>query len=58
MSIKKNDNKEITSSIRDENIIYRSFRLPDNVQGDSIVASYEDGVLKLNIPKMNSSQGV
>jgi HSP20 family protein len=29
----------------------RSFRLPDNAKDDNIDASYQDGVLKLNIPK-------
>jgi len=29
----------------------RSFRLPDNAKVDNISASYEDGVLKLTIPK-------
>lgn len=29
----------------------RSFRLPDNAKDDDIAASYEDGVLKLTIPK-------
>jgi HSP20 family protein len=29
----------------------RSFRLPDNAKDDSIDAHYEDGVLKLTIPK-------
>jgi len=29
----------------------RSFRLPDNVKDDSISASYQDGILKLELPK-------
>ena len=29
----------------------RSFRLPDNVKDDSISAAYQDGVLKLDLPK-------
>ena len=32
----------------------RSFRLPDNSKDDSIFANYEDGVLKLIIPKTKS----
>ena len=32
----------------------RSFRLPDNVKDESISANYEDGVLKLSIPKTKS----
>ena len=29
----------------------RSFYLPDDVSSDSIVAVYEDGLLKINLPK-------
>jgi len=29
----------------------RSFRLPENVNADNIAAHYEDGILKLNLPK-------
>ena len=29
----------------------RSFQLPENVQGEAINARYEDGVLKITIPK-------
>lgn len=29
----------------------RSFHLPDNVKDDSIAASYQDGILKLELPK-------
>jgi HSP20 family protein len=29
----------------------RSFTLPDNTEEDNITANYEDGILKLNIPK-------
>ncbi|WP_373522188.1 Hsp20/alpha crystallin family protein [Aquiflexum sp.] len=29
----------------------RSFYLPDNVKEDGIVAAYEDGLLKVNLPK-------
>jgi len=29
----------------------RSFTLPDNLDSDKIEASYEDGILKINIPK-------
>ncbi len=29
----------------------RSFTLPKNVDGENIVASYENGILKLNLPK-------
>ena len=30
----------------------RSFNIPDNVDVDNIIAKYEDGVLKLTLPKM------
>lgn len=36
------------------NSFTRSFRLPDNAKDDSISANYEDGVLKLTIPKTKS----
>lgn len=29
----------------------RSFRLPENVKADEIAANYEDGILKLDLPK-------
>lgn len=29
----------------------RSFRLPENVKADNIVANYKDGILKLTMPK-------
>lgn len=32
----------------------RSFWLPENVKSDMIVATYEDGLLKLKLPKMTS----
>jgi HSP20 family protein len=34
----------------------RSFSLPMNIPADKIVASLEDGVLKVNIPKPESTQ--
>jgi HSP20 family protein len=34
----------------------RSFRMPDGVQGDKIDATYKDGVLKLMIPKSETSE--
>ncbi len=30
---------------------HRSFYLPDNVDADKVSASYEDGILKVNVPK-------
>ena len=34
----------------------RSFRLPDNTKEDSITAGYEDGVLRITIPKKEKQQ--
>jgi HSP20 family protein len=34
----------------------RSFRMPEGVQGDKIDATYKDGVLKLMIPKSETSE--
>ncbi|MDX5482244.1 MAG: Hsp20/alpha crystallin family protein [Hymenobacteraceae bacterium] len=34
----------------------RSFRLPESVKEDSIKARYEDGVLKLTVPKMKEQE--
>jgi len=33
------------------NSFSRSFALPDNVREDDINAGYENGILKLNLPK-------
>lgn len=34
----------------------RSFYLPDNVKVEGIVASYEDGLLKVNLPKQEKKE--
>jgi HSP20 family protein len=34
----------------------RSFRLPDNVRGDSIHAKYDNGVLSIDIPKAEEAK--
>lgn len=34
----------------------RSFTLPDTVEASKIVASYEDGVLKINLPKREEAK--
>lgn len=36
---------------------YRSFYLPDNVSNENIQASFEDGILKILIPKDEKKQG-
>jgi HSP20 family protein len=43
--------KEYTRREYGYNSFTRSFRLPENVKDDSISASYQDGILKLELPK-------
>ena len=43
--------KEYTRREYSYNSFTRSFRLPDDVKDDSIAASYQDGVLNLELPK-------
>jgi len=43
--------REYTRREYSYNSFARSFRLPDNVKDDSISASYQDGILKLELPK-------
>ena len=43
--------KEYTRREYSYNSFTRSFRLPDNVKDDSISASYQDGILLLELPK-------
>jgi len=43
--------REYTRREYSYNSFSRSFRLPDNVKDDSISASYQDGILKLELPK-------
>lgn len=52
-SERKEDGKEKEYTRREYsyNSFTRSFRLPDDVKDDSISASYQDGVLKLELPK-------
>lgn len=38
------------------NSLYRSFRLPDNSNPEKIEAKYENGLLRLAIPKMKESK--
>jgi HSP20 family protein len=38
------------------NSFTRSFTLPDSADNDKIAANYEDGVLKINIPKREDSK--
>jgi len=45
------NNKQYNRREYSYSAVTRSFRLPDNAKDDSISANYNDGILKLNIPK-------
>jgi len=45
------NNKEYSRREYTYSSFTRSFQLPDNAKDDSISATYNDGILKLNIPK-------
>lgn len=47
----KEGDKEYTRQEYSYSSFSRSFRLPDDVKDDAINAKYEDGMLKLNLPK-------
>src|SRR4051812_27311044 len=49
-------NKEYTRREYSSSSFTRSFQLPDNVKDDSISASYQDGILKLEMPKTAQQQ--
>jgi len=51
----KEGGKEYTRQEYSYNSFSRSFRLPDNVKDDAIKAKYEDGMLKLNLPKSSTN---
>jgi HSP20 family protein len=46
-----NGNKQYSRREYSYNSFTRSFRLPENTKDDAISAAYNDGVLKLSIPK-------
>jgi HSP20 family protein len=50
----KEENKEYTRQEYSCSSFSRSFRLPDNVKDDQISAKYEDGMLKMCLPKTSS----
>jgi len=55
-----NEAKEDGKWIRNEYKLYsfnRSFTLPENVDVEAIEAKYEDGILKLSLPKMELVEG-
>ena len=35
---------------------HRSFQLPDNINKDEISAKYEDGILKIDVPKLEADK--
>jgi HSP20 family protein len=45
--------KEYTRQEYSYSSFARSFRLPDNVKDDAISAKYDNGILKLDLPKSN-----
>ncbi|MCS6820030.1 MAG: Hsp20/alpha crystallin family protein [Chitinophagales bacterium] len=47
----KEEKKEYTRREYNYSSFSRSFRLPDNVKDDAIKARYENGILKLSLPK-------
>ena len=47
----KEQKKEYTRQEYNYSSFTRSFRLPENVKEDNIQAKYEDGMLKLSLPK-------
>ena len=48
--------KDYHLSERHYGSIFRSFRLPDNVDGDKAKASFDKGVLKISLPKKPDGQ--
>ena len=49
-------NKEYTRREYSSSSFTRSFQLPDNVKDESITATYQDGILKLEMPKSEQQQ--
>ncbi|MGB3781050.1 MAG: Hsp20/alpha crystallin family protein [Tunicatimonas sp.] len=59
-SEKKEESKQEEDNYTRQEFSYRSFRrsfvLPDSVKADDIQAKYEDGVLKLTLPKKEEAK--
>ena len=49
-------NKEYSRREYSSSSFTRSFQLPDNVKDDNITATYQDGILKLEMPKTEEKQ--
>ncbi len=54
----KEEKKEYTRQEYNYSSFTRSFRLPENVKEDNIQAKYEDGMLKLSLPKSKTETKV
>lgn len=54
-SEKQEEDKTYTRKEFNYSSFSRSFRLPDNVQDDAITAKYDNGILKLQLPKTEKS---
>lgn len=59
-SEKKTENEEENERFTKREFNYssfvRSFRLPENVNGDDIKAKYKEGILRLEIPKLEEAE--
>ena len=53
---KSEENDSFTRKEFSYNSFSRSFTLPQNVNGDKIDAKYNDGILKLSIPKKDTAK--
>ena len=52
----RNEDDELVRVERAFGHFHRSFTLPQSIQEDSIEATYEDGVLKITVPKAEESK--
>lgn len=53
---KKEENENLVRMERSFGHFFRSFRLPNTVDGEGISANYEDGVLTIRVPKTEESK--
>lgn len=51
MEEKNEEDKDFTRKEFSYNTFSRSFQLPENIHSDKVEAKYEDGILKLTVPK-------
>ena len=52
---KVDKSKNFTRREYDYSSFYRSFNLPDNVRDEKVEAEYKDGILKIHLPKVETS---